>query len=342
MPPRKKARKEKGGSVGPKTRSGSSMNLEVTLPGRAAQAPEPEYIQLANDQDQAQAGKETAGMSGESFLSNWTKVLGVPQVSNEMIRQNTHQSEFQMPDVRCADDDLAMHVPEDICMKIWKQEYINLAALLKKNQKRRGDESGNLYINEHGQIQTRPKILKEITNIREWTDAFLIFMTIYLKKHKNQVFELIQYMSTIREAESRCQSQNLAWREYDAEFRTRQALKSEPWNKIYSDLWLKLMTNSGKTEFQASQTRIGTLGQPNQPRPSRGICFDFNKGRCYFKNCKFSHICLACKGDHAEKQCPRNPNLQNIPENTHTSGQPTQTNMTPELQKPFRGPFRRR
>ena len=153
-------------------------------------------------------------------------------------------------------------------------------------------------------------------------------------------------MSTIREAESRCQAQNLAWREYDAEFRTRQALKSEPWNKIYSDLWLKLMTNAGKIESQASQTRMGNLGQPNQPRPSRGICFDFNKGRCYFKNCKFSHVCLACKGEHMEKQCPRNPNLQNIAENTNTGPQPTQIttqiNKTPEPHKPFRGPFKRR
>ena len=59
-------------------------------------------------------------------------------------------------------------------------------------------------------------------------------------------FELIQCMSSIREAESRCQ--NLAWQEYDAEFRTRQALKQEPWNKIYSDLWLKIMTNTYKLE----------------------------------------------------------------------------------------------
>ena len=119
----------------------------------------------------------------------------------------------------------------------------------------------------------------------------------YLKKHQNLVFELIQYMGTIREAESRCQAQNLAWREYDAEFRTRQALKSEPWKKIYSDLWLKLMTNTGKIESQASQTRMGSLGQPYQPSPLRMICFDFNKGRRYFRNCRFSHICLACKGD---------------------------------------------
>ena len=55
MPPKKKARKQERGTVGPKTRSGSSRTAEVTLPG-ATPGPEPEYIQLASDQDQA--GKE--------------------------------------------------------------------------------------------------------------------------------------------------------------------------------------------------------------------------------------------------------------------------------------------
>ena len=112
-------------------------------------------------------------------------------------------------------------------------------------------------------------------------------MNIYLKKHQNKVFELIQYMSTIREAESRCLNQNLAWREYDAEFRTRQALKLEPWNKIYSDLWLKLMTNTNKIDSQLPQTRMGPVGQLNQSRPTRGICFDFNKANATSKTVNF-------------------------------------------------------
>ena len=92
------------------------------------------------------------------------------------------------------------------------------------------------------------------------TDVFLIFMNIYLKKHQNRVFELSQCMRTIREPESRCLNQNLAWREYDAKFQTRQALKLEPGNKIYSDLWLKLMTNTNKIDSQLPQTRIGACG----------------------------------------------------------------------------------
>lgn len=339
MPPKKKARRQQ--SRGSRQNMRSSDGSSASEPQPSAQGPGQQFIQLSSDVSEPAGNKNLSeNIPESSSLSTWADVL-VQRVSNEILAQNTQQSEFQMPDVRCADDDLALHVPQDICIKIWKNEYINLAVLLKRNQKRRGDETGNLYVNKLLQLQTRPQVLKEINNIREWTDAFLIFMSIYLKKHQNKVFELLQYMSTIREAESRCQ--NLAWRDYDAEFRTRQALKQEPWNKIYTDLWLKLMTNTSSVETQIPQTKLSTglSGHYNQSRPARGICFDFNKGRCYFKNCRFSHICLACKGEHAEKQCPHNITLQNIPENSSTNAQPGQSNVA-QSQKPFRGPPRRR
>ena len=168
MPPKKRQRKQQGQAArGTKTRS-SETQQAATVTLQETPAPEPEFIQLASDSNgQAGNGNLTGGVSGSNVLSTSTNTLGVQGMSGEILRNNANQSEFQLPDVRCADDDLAMHVPHDICINIWKNEYINLAALLKKNQKQRGDETGNLYINEHGLIQTRPKALREITNIRE-------------------------------------------------------------------------------------------------------------------------------------------------------------------------------
>ena len=54
-------------------------------------------------------------------------------------------SDFQMPDVSCADDDLDIHVPQDLCIEIWKHEYINLAALLKKNKKKAGEQDWQFF-----------------------------------------------------------------------------------------------------------------------------------------------------------------------------------------------------
>ena len=92
-----------------------------------SEEPQPEIIQLAGDGPAA--GNAIRDTLGSSILSTWTNALGVSQ---ELLRKNT-QTDFQMPDVSCADD-LAMHVPQDLCIKIWKHEYINLAALLKKKK----------------------------------------------------------------------------------------------------------------------------------------------------------------------------------------------------------------
>ena len=200
MPPRKRARKGQARGQAKQNQQQTAANEPCPQPGATGT---PEIVRLCGDGGVQQSGNQVSyspeiNATGSSMLNTWTSALGVQGTPlAQTIAQNT-QSDFQMPDVRCADDDIAMHVPQDICIKIGKNEYINLASLLKENQKRRGEESGNLFINEHGQIQTRPKVLKEITNIREWTDVFLIFMTIYLKKYQDKVFELIQYLSTIR------------------------------------------------------------------------------------------------------------------------------------------------
>ena len=103
------------------------------------------------------------------------------------------------------------------------------------------------------------------------------------------------------------------------------------------------MTNGNKIETHAFQPRIERpVSQPYQSPPSNGICFDFHRGRCYFRNCKFIHICLDCKGELAEKQCPRNATFHNIPENKNTSAQQSHNKMSAESQRPFRGPCKRR
>ena len=64
-------------------------------------------------------------------------------------------------------------------------------------------------------LETRPESTAKdkVSNIEKWTDAFLIFSSIYLKGYPNKLQELLQYMSIIREAASR--SSTLSWRSYD-------------------------------------------------------------------------------------------------------------------------------
>ena len=59
---------------------------------------------------------------------------------------------------------------------------------------------------EDGQIKVKPKSKeKNITNISEWTDAFLICSAIYLKKYPEQTQAMLKYLSSIRLGASRIQ-----------------------------------------------------------------------------------------------------------------------------------------
>ena len=90
-------------------------------------------------------------------------------------------------------------------------------------------------INESGQIDVKPKASKSVKSICEWTDAFLIFSSILIKKYPGKAGEFLQYMSLIRDAESRCFG-SFAWRAYDEGFRLRQAIEPMSWAKIHPDL----------------------------------------------------------------------------------------------------------
>ena len=165
------------------------------------------------------------------------------------------QSNFTVPSeaIRLADDDIALHVPRELCIKIRKGEYVNLAQLLRREPRERASGQGSkVTINKQGTLELLPKSTKQISNICEWTDAFLIYMYIVTKKQPGKAGELIQYMATIREAESRSGS-NDWWKIYDENFRLRQAVTPMPWGQIHADLWLKAVCLSAPVTQKARQ-----------------------------------------------------------------------------------------
>ena len=64
-------------------------------------------------------------------------------------------------------------------------------------------------------------------------------MGIYLSCFPDKTQELLKYITALRDAAAKFP--NYAWRQYDEQFRFRQALKVENWGKINADLWLRTM-----------------------------------------------------------------------------------------------------
>ena len=196
--------------------------------------------------------------------------------------------------IRLGSDEVSAHVPEILAEKICSHQYINLALLLNGNIELDQICTSNvLHVNDKGQIESRAKSVNErIMSIEKWTDAFLIFMSVYIRRHPGKIQDLLQYVAIIREAANRSPP-SMAWRTYDEQFRLRQATNPQPWGKINADLWLRIM----------SMPSIQSNYCPS-PAPSRGTCLDFNNSFCNWQNCKYIHACSFCgMSNHGRKTC---------------------------------------
>lgn len=49
----------------------------------------------------------------------------------------------------------------------------------------------------NGELQATEKNAKNITNIQHWTDAFIIFASIYLEGHPTKALDILKYMNML-------------------------------------------------------------------------------------------------------------------------------------------------
>ena len=125
-------------------------------------------------------------------------------------------------------------------MSIIAGEYIDLALLLINSQASLSDN--HTVIVSHGELLIEPKQQhKQIVNIETWTDAFLIFTSIYCTAHPLKFQDLLRYIHCIRLGSKRCSG---GWKAYDKQFRVRMTQDpSSSWAVIDPELWLIYMKN---------------------------------------------------------------------------------------------------
>ncbi|XP_052818050.1 uncharacterized protein LOC128244073 [Mya arenaria] len=214
--------------------------------------------------------------------------------------------------IRLAPDDVAAHVPDLIRSQIRRGEFVNLALLLKGSLELTDFCSGTtLQLTAEGQLLSRPRECRDkIGTIEKWTDAFIIYMSIYIQANPSKASELLQYMWTIRECAGR--QGGLAWRSYDEQFRLRQAFEPSSWAHINTDLWWRCML------MPAAATPAPS---PRGTFPSRmaRVCHFFNMGSCTWPNCRFRHICSSCGQGHSASVCTLSNRVPQRAQSFHTS-----------------------
>ena len=169
-----------------------------------------------------------------------------------------------------------------------------------------------------------------IRSIEQWTSAMLTFVSIYTERHGSRSRDMLKYMNIVRTTAA----SNYNWREYDIQFRLRQATRPEAsWGSVDTELWLLVATAQpfrgyGADPFSgpawlpqggqqrqrqpafrggwSSGLRRGAGSAPSRRQSRPGFCFAFNAaGKCVKgKSCQYLHKCIKCEAaSHGEFAC---------------------------------------
>ena len=101
--------------------------------------------------------------------------------------------------------------------KIINGQYLDLGGLLETRMRDHNDRAINLV---NGELCARERSSPKIATIEQWTDAFILFMNIYVDAHPNKIHQLLKYLHSIQLGASRFSGQG--WVLYAEQFRLKK------------------------------------------------------------------------------------------------------------------------
>ena len=110
-------------------------------------------------------------------------------------------------------DTLGVNVSYSNREKIINGQYLDLGCLL-ETQTRELNDRAIILVN--GELCARERSSPKISTIEQWTDAFILFMNIYVGAHPDKIHQLLKYLHSIRLGASRISGQG--WKVYDEQF----------------------------------------------------------------------------------------------------------------------------
>lgn len=140
----------------------------------------------------------------------------------------------------------------------------------------------------------------QVVSITDWILAFSIFAAITVQLKPERAVALVTYTTIIarlaREVPGR------VWFRYDRLFRQAAAVNpSLAWDRREPDIWLAAMVEHPQPAGSAQVTtsyRAGAQGEETE------LCRRFNRGECFFQQCKYRHACGICRSrSHPARDC---------------------------------------
>ena len=187
-------------------------------------------------------------------------------------------------------------VDSNLKARIWAGHYIQLDLLL-------GGVVDNpllIFDNrlQHSSVQTREQAQHRISNISQWTDAFLVFMAIYTERFPTEVAPTLKYIQLMRTMAFTSRSNIFV--AYDRDFRKLRAHNNMPFNILLKELFFSVTSRADNVP--SVQQKMGFL---HRKQPFRaGLCCAFGStGRCRKPHCPYKHTCPSYGDSLPKYQC---------------------------------------
>ncbi|XP_062618517.1 uncharacterized protein LOC134280106 [Saccostrea cucullata] len=279
-----------------------SATSQTALPNNAVTQPQAVMVPEMN--------ASTSGAGTSSSQGTVESGIGMQTVLSSSVQPSmTNSTQFS----------LGYHVDNSTKQKIANGEYVNFANLLVRDPSK--FQLSALTMNAQGHIIAQPKNANKITSIEKWTDAFLIFSSIFLAAHPSKTQQLLKYLHDVRLGAEKSQG----WVTYDEQFRLRMALNPNGnWGVIDNELWLVYMSLSVAVNSQRTSTYYK--------------CFDYNyKGKCTRLQCTYAHRCTKCSEMHPALLCvnAQATPAPNVPNINRTFRSNTSAGQQPQFQTPY-------
>ena len=217
--------------------------------------------------------------------------------------------------------DLSINVPADLKTKIIEGKCVDLSLLLAKSLLEK-EEDDLLGVNDEGRVvKKKERKPKSDLTIDQWTTAFMVYMSVYLQHHDNELQPMLAYQEMVRGLAR--EHRGDAWARYDLEFRSRkEADPTRSWRTIDNQLWLQLFTQSPKEHITELKAKVSGNSQKS-PHTYPAICHYFNKAQgCRRQNCEYSHRCSVCKSrNHPATLCTAKKDRESTQSSSITTDQ---------------------
>ena len=293
--------------------SNQSTGIQQQQPGSVVVQNSPYVQQGVRQPQENNSGFSGNAASGGENLIHY-EVNNVPVLGNNM-----HASMYGPMHSIC--EPIGADLPSPVISKIINSEFIDFGILLDKTSLDRECNGGRLFSVEKGNVVwLENKAKPVIEDIEEWTDAFLVFSSVYLSAHPSRVLELLKYAAIVRDAAARFYG--WGWRIYDVQFRHRQQrAPTRSWAILDGELWQVQVGSqpirpanaskhsnrqgSGPNVNQGGRGRGRGRGQYNKGPRREQYCFRFNSpSPCTRKPCQYTHKCSRCgQSNHSVMSC---------------------------------------